>query len=224
LRLGFTAHVRVKDARVEFAARSDSGRAGRFRIPDAHQKTSFRQTVDAIEAAIVGPAHIEIRAVGEVVLRSVVPVQLDESDCLFNHRTVLRIGDPPGDHATAFDFQVDIFDLLSLGHINRLPATKADRAISRRDVSWRERGDRIHSGGHTGEIVPPAIIDLGARRIGRDGIILCLQYDHYAARRLAFQRYAPGDGGSPGFRPGDLSLNRMQSDRQKENAEYETEF
>src|SRR5262245_26648960 len=131
----------------------------------------FRQTVNAIEAAIVGPAHIEIPAVGEVVLRPVVPVELEEIDGLFNHRTVLRIGDPPRDHAAAFDFYVNIFDLLSLGDTQRLPASNLEQVISGRDISWRDRGDPITSGSHPGESEPPALIGLGARRIGGDWTI-----------------------------------------------------
>jgi len=126
-------------------------------------------------------------------------------------------------HAAALDFQIDVFDLLAVGEVNRLAAHAENGIFVRRYISRRDREGRISSGGKAGELEPPALIGPGARRVGRV-LILSLQNNHHAARRFAFQCDAAGDGGRPGFRLGSLSLNRMISARQNKNAERKTEL
>ncbi len=73
-----------------------------------------------------------------------------EIDRLFIRRSALRIGDSPGDHAAAFDFDFEIFDFLALGDIER-PTAPSHTVISGRDIALREREDRITSGGDASE-------------------------------------------------------------------------
>src|SRR5262245_61278400 len=137
---------------------------------------------------------------------------LAESNRLFNHRAAFGIGDPPGDHTAAFEFEVNVIDLFALSEVERL-AAKAETFICWRSISWRKRIDRIFSGGHSGETEPPALIGPGARRIGHT-ISFSLQDNHHAERRFAFQRDPSGDRGRPGFCLAWLSLNRMKSEMQ----------
>src|SRR5262249_35500682 len=193
LRLGFAGYARVIGARMEYAARSKSERTRRLLMPDTDQITAFGQTEDAIGASVICQVHLTVQRVEPITLGLAVLIKQVEIDHLFNHRASPRIGDAPGDHATALDVDVDIFDLLPLGDIERL-SPSAHIAITRRGVAWSERGDRIPSGGHAVESKSPILIGLGARRIGRIGILFH-QQNSYAARRLSFQRDKAGDGG-----------------------------
>src|SRR5262249_38443315 len=188
--------------------RSNNGRTGTLRIAYADYIATFRQPVDTIETAIISLVHVEVRAVIEDVPRPVVRVELAKIEPLFNHRPALRIGDPSGDHAAALDFEVDVFDLLAVGEIERLAAQVGVITVFGRGIPRRERGDRIPSGGDAGEMEPPALISPGAWRIGR-ALILRLQDNHDASRRLAFQSDATGDRSRPRFRRSCLSQRRI---------------
>src|SRR4030095_6990496 len=213
LRLGFDGRIRVKDSRIELGPHSICGRTGALRLPNADQIATFRQPIDAIETAIISLVHVEVLAVIEDAPRPVGRVEFAEIDPLLNHRPALRIGDPSGDHAAALDLEVVVFDLLAVGEMERLATHAEEITIFGRDISRRERGDRIPSGGDAGEMEPPALISPGARRIGR-ALILRLQDNHNASRRLTFQSDATGDRSRPCFRFDGLGLSRMKSARQ----------
>src|SRR5262249_9800832 len=167
LRLGFTGRIRVKDEWIEFATRNNTGRTGTLRIAYADYIATFRQPIDAILTAIISLVYVVAQDVKEGCLGPIVRVDLAEPEPLFNHRPALRIGDPSGDHAAALDFEVDVFDLLAFGEIERLAAQVGVITVFGRGIPRRERGDRIPSGGDAGEMEPPALISPGAWRIGR---------------------------------------------------------
>jgi hypothetical protein len=101
----------------------------------------------------------------------------------------LQIGANISSYAAAFHFKLNIFDPDALSDTLHLYG---------RDISRRDRKDRIASGGDISEKEPAVFIGPGARRIGRPSDLGQLD-DHHAARRLAFQRDQSGDRGRPGF-------------------------
>src|SRR5262249_5775304 len=130
LRLGFAGYARVIGARIEYAYRRDFGRTAPMILPDTDQITAFGQTEDAIDAPVICQAHLTVLCgIHPGIAVFVLQFKIDQ---LFNHRAPPRISDAPGDRAAAPDIDVDIFDLLPLGDIERL-APSAHIAISRRD-------------------------------------------------------------------------------------------
>src|SRR5262249_47685189 len=209
LRLGFQGGVRIIDARIESAARSNTDRSWLLLIPDADPIAPLWQSVDAIGAPIICTVHFVVQVVQIVVPTVLWPAALVEflyGDRLSNQRAALRINNSPGDHTATLDLEVDAFDFLAFRNIERAPEPQPI-IIPNRNIAGRDRKDRIPSGGDAGEPESPILVSRDDGRIGRAGCYLP-QLNGHAARRLPFQCDKARDRGRSRFR-----LSRLSEDR-----------